>query len=1563
MSNELFASLRAKNTKEFLIPPRRAGSPRIANTTNTHSISLSSGNLVVGSPKNLQILNNTLKIQRTKNSHLNSSRAKQYNSSTIKIEDSSHDAFPQLDDVGDNTGSNHNNDELENTIHNKTKCHQLELSYHEAKLSNEMVALNLDDISDIEEGDLCELKVYNKHSSKDHAKMKIYFIAKDYTGELKTRSQKNKSNISISFGQLQSLLDLPPMSKLVIKKKSKDKVEADLVEINVKDCSLNRGDMWWISSQLVDSCLFSGQKLVFLDSIRGTVKGIYRDGKKVLAGYVGEKTRVVFRSESARLIFLIQITEEMWNFEETGEQMFQKMINSFFPKIFKKWKTIDTHHTITVAFAISMDFSDYQFKDLKPGEKLKNPKDHFRIVVDQVNIIDWVKIMDALRKEFSNLRSDLLNIKTDKGFSVIQGRFAPVIKSNILELVNFATTILADPFRQVDLRHTTTHVMIVTAGSGLYDVDYNLLNSTGRKLLSLEMTMDLICLSRAPLHVVPLFRYQDYELNLHHCIPNWLSIFFWNDSTKESDQWHPRCKVYNLQMMGLTDNEIMEQAELSTLNIKPIDRSVTNLIKDFDQAVFTHPGNQRIPSLDTDERTKVAAQRSMNDEHKLARKKSNLLWDAPKYSEPVVEVAQKFEAVADIYSHNKIEELSNKHTQKHRTPNITEPKFHGSLALDSLKGLTKKNSMKDFTRRMLSRIAPSRASSNSMKYENDTILSQIDSANSPRKIAPQPIGTSGASHEVIEGVAKLSKNETNSQQQQQQQQQHHHHHHENNDVLTLIQDNSSLHPSFSTESSKKSTWYSRRPFAQEALKFKINEHVYVTNEKWVEIKNPSVPVSIEMADQLLPIRWKDVWPRYVAKKYSKWRSFTTPAELPITLSVFPSKEDFEENFIFRNHSVTLNIEQEAYNLSNEDLLRNMIYMRLVTGFQLCVGKQVDRIEQSKEHISGDVSVAKYIERRSWNTLKIYMMIDSEIHRISCEQNGVIDVQRYLRKEDTNPFSQVSKYTPLIRTRYETTYRPSKIDPIHTNRDSLNWNQIDQVLAGYGDYLMEKNWHGFRSKFVVLPSEIPPSTHSLVINGKNETLTPEELRVEGLRRLISSITKSRLKTEEERKRKSKNEEIQPEVTFYTGPFFKFINERQKSLEEAVSNFKDPIFISDKGELEKNMEISKLAHSMQYGENNLALVTRKWHWKKYENCFIGSEMVSWLVSNVKDVDTRDDAITFGQDLMNKGLFSHALNNHSFLDGHYFYQISPEYIVNSRQLKKINTDKTDLSDHSPSLKKVSSESVSEPSSPLVLSKSNTSYVDQEQGTEPKKRKVVLSNSVLVDVDPNRRSYKLETCTVHYDRVHNPEHCFHIRLEWLTTTPKLIDDLIANWSRVCERYGLNLVEMPWEELCSIPSTDPFHSFVEIPLAIDPWTDPEFNDYEITRTSKFYFHIYLLKKSGFILDNRASKILQEGKIDIDITYSWGKPEFKYAQYIHNSGAYMAEIRENGGLFLAPNNMHISRTTTGSISKFRSSRKIPVDSQKIMLQFKTTCSSYQQLREIFLECKKNWALTNGIDEV
>lgn len=237
------------------------------------------------------------------------------------------------------------------------------------------------------------------------------------------------------------------------------------------------------------------------------------------------------------------------------------------------------------------------------------------------------------------------------------------------------------------------------------------------------------------------------------------------------------------------------------------------------------------------------------------------------------------------------------------------------------------------------------------------------------------------------------------------------------------------------------------------------------------------------------------------------------------------------------------------------------------------------------------------------------------------------------------------------------------------------------------------------------------------------------------------------------------------------------------------------------------------------------------------------------------------------------------------------------------------------------------------------------------------MLSSMLELDLDPMKKSTKPQILTVHFDRVHNPDHCFHIRFEWLTTTPRLVDDLINNLSKTADMYGLKFVELPWEEVVTLNTFNPFYSSVFIKLALNPLFDENFNDPSILERSKYYYHIYFLETSGFLLDNRGSDTFDNNdNIGYEIVYSWGKQTFKNIQFVHKTGAYIAEIIQDGSLFLAPNNIHLSRvnTLTNSSNVESESSGLYVDSQKVMLDFKRTCNDHTKLKNIFQDAKKSW---------
>ena len=208
--------------------------------------------------------------------------------------------------------------------------------------------------------------------------------------------------------------------------------------------------------------------------------------------------------------------------------------------------------------------------------------------------------------------------------------------------------------------------------------------------------------------------------------------------------------------------------------------------------------------------------------------------------------------------------------------------------------------------------------------------------------------------------------------------------------------------------------------------------------------------------------------------------------------------------------------------------------------------------------------------------------------------------------------------------------------------------------------------------------MPASGSSMVINGKNETLTPEELRVEGFRRLVTSIVNLRLGASNDgQQRRNKKDEIQPEIMFYTGSLGNFIEEQQDALKPNGVNFKDFNFEDDANLLDKNVELHKLANELQFSDRKLTLTSRRWHWQRHKNSFVGSEMVSWLVNNFRDIETRAEAIVIWTVSDGQGAVYSRFKQTRIFDGHYFYQFRSEYSAAPNALQKVTSHGTSTSD----------------------------------------------------------------------------------------------------------------------------------------------------------------------------------------------------------------------------------------------------------------------------------------------
>ena len=73
------------------------------------------------------------------------------------------------------------------------------------------------------------------------------------------------------------------------------------------------------------------------------------------------------------------------------------------------------------------------------------------------------------------------------------------------------------------------------------------------------------------------------------------------------------------------------------------------------------------------------------------------------------------------------------------------------------------------------------------------------------------------------------------------------------------------------------------------------------------------------------------------------------------------------------------------------------------------------------------------------------------------------------------------------------------------------------------------------------------------------------------------------------------------------------------------------------------------------NTYILFVIRYHLRTYEDVFTGTEMVDWLLSKQIAI-SREDAVSYGDILLQGQVIEHVFQEHYFHDENYFYQIKP-------------------------------------------------------------------------------------------------------------------------------------------------------------------------------------------------------------------------------------------------------------------------------------------------------------------
>lgn len=378
-----------------------------------------------------------------------------------------------------------------------------------------------------------------------------------------------------------------------------------------------------------------------------------------MSGYIGPQTRSVFRSESAKFNLFIQMATEMWDFDEDGELYYEKALSGFLPELDRRWRKVPANHVVSVILFARVYYDESELHMLQEYElplrqeesgKKRWYIDYYKVLVDLESDCDWPSVLTLLKEEFFRFSHDVLLLRRPvagpagapwleeqhadllrRDRALLAGTLSSSHEGNILEAVNLALNPFDEHYIDRDLNRTGLDLLVITAGTGHFDVNKQLLRLTTERLIDNGIGLDLVCLTKMPLHSVPLFHFQSqvplpesfagataptagaglgpgstkkrrgttnsvrgssdqsappdplYFDPKHasagalsssqgnqkkssglvdfYGIPHWVDCSFYNmqqDKPFRANRFIPRCKMHEVQMLGLMENEISD---------------------------------------------------------------------------------------------------------------------------------------------------------------------------------------------------------------------------------------------------------------------------------------------------------------------------------------------------------------------------------------------------------------------------------------------------------------------------------------------------------------------------------------------------------------------------------------------------------------------------------------------------------------------------------------------------------------------------------------------------------------------------------------------------------------------------------------------------------------------------------------------------------------------------------------------------------------------------------------------------------------------------------------------
>ena len=659
--------------------------------------------------------------------------------------------------------------------------------------------------------------------------------------------------------------------------------------------------------------------------------------------------------------------------------------------------------------------------------------------------------------------------------------------------------------------------------------------------------------------------------------------------------------------------------------------------------------------------------------------------------------------------------------------------------------------------------------------------------------------------------------------------------------------------------------------------------------------------------------WHSTHPKALPSTDIKWKSLCAPALLPLTLGDRAAK-DLSNWHLDCRYSVHLGQRDPSKKteLSCHRLMSRMVQSRLDHGFQIASAAMASvNAEQNSspgtillpfEDIGRRGSSVTMAFGKSGHKLEVSSDSSQVMVSISADDGKVGAPERRQARRMTQP-------NAAFRLNNSHYYGLRDFE-LHSPINEPDWRRSDSLNAereelGLGSSSAKSSlWN---ARFVFIPDHELTAVARKAAGAEHDN--DEEINLEGIKQLSQLWQRNRhvdawLGEDERKPEDAPRQRRNPnplDIIYRTDCPSKVVAAELQDFmpcdDKITSEFQNAQVLPEMEHFQRtNLNIVLLAKAIQ-GKSGIPLSDRRWHFTLYRNCFVGIDLTSWLLANFRDVTSREEAVVLGNELMREGLFMHVRGKHEFRDGNFFYRIA-----RAHSIPPTHGDGNGRS-HTPSIVALGPQHPKQNSIDSDLPGGEESLTQEKEAGETAKRPcLVLSKKMLLNIDPRGRSDQPELVNIHYDRIASANECYHVRMDWMNATPALVVDTLREWMAVAERGGLRLVRLPIAEACQITQR---HFFAECHLVklVQPPpnhnTNPDGSQASGNgpREQRSRYQRAILRAFDYVLDLEAA---WEFPSSIDVTYSWGRPDYRSSQYVSRQGDVLAQITHDGNfIFLA----------------------------------------------------------------